>query len=91
MTKQELVSEMAETLKISKKQCKETLNAMLEEIIQALSEGKRFVQPGFGTFKTTETNEHIGRNPITQKKMLYPKKIKLKFKASDKLKGEINE
>lgn len=91
MTKQELVSEMATELGLSKKKCNETLNAMLEEIVLALEAGNRFVQPGFGSFKTVETKERIGRNPATGKKMLYPKKIRLKFKASEKLKDEINE
>lgn len=91
MTKQELVAEMAAELGISKKKCNETLNAMLEEIVFALETGKRFTQAGFGSFKAEETKERAGRNPATGKKMLYPKKIKLKFKASEKLKDEINE
>lgn len=82
---------MATELGLSKKKCNETLNAMLEEIVLALESGNRFVQPGFGSFKTAETKERIGRNPATGKKMLYPKKIRLKFKASEKLKDEINE
>lgn len=91
MTKQELVSEMATELGLTKKKCNETLNTMLEEIVVALEAGNRFIQPGFGTFKPVETKERAGRNPVNGKKMLYPKKIKLKFKASVKLKDEINE
>lgn len=91
MTKQELVNEMANALGLSKKKCNETLNAMLEEIVLALEAGNKFIQPGFGSLKTAEAKERIGRNPATGKKMLYPKKIKLKFKASEKLKDEINE
>ena len=91
MTKQELVSEMATELGLSKKKCNETLNAMLEEIVAALEAGNKFTQPGFGSFKTAETKERTGRNPVNGKKMLYPKKIRLKFKASEKLKDEINE
>lgn len=91
MTKQELVSEMATELGLSKKKCNETLNAMLEEIVLALEAGNKFVQPGFGSFKAAEAKERIGRNPATGKKMLYPKKIRLKFKASEKLKDKINE
>ncbi len=91
MTKQELVAEMANELGLSKKKCNETLNTMLEEIVIALENGNKFVQPGFGSFKTVETKERVGRNPATGKKMLYPKKIKMKFKASEKFKDEINE
>ena len=48
MTKQELVSEMASELGLSKKKCNETLNAMLEEIVAALEAGNKITQPGFG-------------------------------------------
>lgn len=82
---------MAAELGITKKQCNETLNVMLEEIVRALEAGDKFTQPGFGSFKTTECKERTGRNPATGKKMLYPQKIKMKFKASDILKDEINE
>ncbi len=91
MTKQELVTEMATELGLSKKKCNETLNAMLEEIVLALESGNKFTQPGFGSFKPVETKERVGRNPSNGKKMLYPKKIRLRFRASEKLKDEINE
>lgn len=91
MTKQELVNEMSEELGLTKKKTGETLNAMIEEIVLTLENGGKFVQPGFGTFKTVEKSEREGINPATKKRMLYPKKIKLKFKPSKLLKDEINE
>ena len=91
MTKQEIVSEMAGELGITKKQCAEALNVMIEEIVTTLEHGGKFVQNGFGTFKTAERKEHIGVNPQTGKKYIYPKKLRAKFKASDLLKDEINE
>lgn len=89
MTKHELIGEMANELSLSKKKCGETLNVLLEEIISALERGRRFVQPGFGSFKTVDTNERVGRNPSNGKLMLYPKKRKLKFKTSDILKEDL--
>ncbi|MEE1166601.1 MAG: HU family DNA-binding protein [Treponema sp.] len=91
MTKHELVGEMAAELGITKKQCTQTLNAMIEEIVSTLETGGKFTQPGFGTFKATQTKERVGRNPATGEKVLYPQKCKVKFRASDILKGEINE
>lgn len=91
MTKHELISEMSQELGITQKKCNETLNVMIEEIVSALESGSKFVQPGFGTFKTTETKERIGRNLANGKNMLYPKKRKLRFKSSEMLKDEINE
>ncbi len=91
MTKQEIVSQMAGELGITKKQCAETLDTMLEEIVSTLEKGGKFVQNGFGSFKTAERKEHIGVNPQSGKKWIYPKKLRAKFKASDILKDEINE
>lgn len=91
MTKQEIVSEMAGELGITKKQCAQTLDVMLEEIVSTLEKGGKFVQNGFGTFKTVERKERIGMNPHDGKKYLYPKKLRAKFKPSDILKDSINE
>lgn len=91
MTKHELVTEMSRELGITQKKCGETLNVLLEEIVRTLETGGKFVQPGFGTFKTAEVKERTGRNPANGKMMLYPQKRKLRFKASDILKDEINE
>ena len=91
MTKQDLINEMSAELGITKKLCGETLNAMIEEIVRTLETGGKFTQPGFGSFKTSLKNERVGRNPVTDKKMLYPKKLRVKFKASDILKDDINE
>ena len=54
MTKHELVAEMSKELGITQKKCGETLNVLLEEIVRTLEIGGKFVQPGFGTFKTAE-------------------------------------
>ena len=91
MTKYELIGEMANELSLSRKKCGETLNLMIEEIVSALEKGRRFIQPGFGSFKTVDVNERTRRNPLTGKLMLCPKKRRLKFRTSDILKEEINE
>ena len=77
MTKHELVAEMSKELGITQKKCGETLNVLLEEIVR--------------TLETAEVKERTGRNPANGKMMLYPQKRKLRFKASDILKDEINE
>ena len=76
MTKHELVAEMSKELGITQKKCGETLNVLLEEIVRTLEIGGK---------------ERTGRNPANGKMMLYPQKRKLRFKASDILKDEINE
>lgn len=91
MTKHDLVNELSAELGITKKLCNETLDVMVEEIVRALETGGKYMQPGFGTFKTADSNPRIRRNPATGRKMLYPKKRRLKFRVSETLKDEINE
>lgn len=90
MTRRDMINEMADELKLERKTCTNVLNAFIEGIVHALETGGKYTQPGFGTFKTAETKERVGRNPATKQKMLYPKKLKIRFKASDILKDELN-
>ena len=91
MTKQDLCSEIAQSLGITQKDSKLTMDAFLEEILCVLAEGKTYSQTGFGSFKTSHVAERIGFNPASNQKMKYPKKIKIKFKLSSVFKKEINE
>tara|TARA_B100000768_G_C10997172_1_gene256396 strand:+ start:84 stop:356 length:273 start_codon:yes stop_codon:yes gene_type:complete len=45
---------------------------------------------GFGTFMLQETPERVGRNPKTKESYIIPKRNKLKFKASSKVKETLN-
>lgn len=91
MTKQEMCFQLSQKLGQTQKDTKKTMNAFLEEISCVLEEGKTYSQTGFGSFKTVLLKERIGFNPSKKLKMKYPKKIKMKFKASDLLKNDVNE
>ncbi|MDC7233833.1 MAG: HU family DNA-binding protein [Spirochaetales bacterium] len=91
MNKQELVRELSQTLDISQKTVRHTLDALLEEVVQVLEEGENYTQTGFGTFRTEVSQERISYNPSLKRRMLLPKKRKVKFRPSAKLKGRINE
>ncbi len=90
MTKDDFVGEMATGLDLSKSRCRIVFDTMIEEIVRVLETGGKYTHPGFGTFRTADTAAHCGRNPASGKKMLYPKKRRLRFKPSDILKDEIN-
>ncbi len=91
MTKQELVRELAERLSLSQKTVKNVVDTTLEEITLILEEDKSYSQTGFGSFKTDLQKGRISYNPAVKKKMLLPKKRKVKFRPSSKLKEQINE
>lgn len=91
MNKQELVRELSQTLNLPQKTVRGTLDALLEEVVLILEEGDNYTQTGFGTFRTEVAGERVSYNPALRRKMLFPKKRKLKFRASAKLKDRINE
>lgn len=91
MTKLELIRELSESMNISQELCKATLNALFDSILEMMDENNRFIQTGFGSFRTEVSNERESFNPHLKKHVLLPKKRKLKFKPSAKLKAEINE
>ena len=91
MTKQELVRELAERLSLSQKTVKNVVDTTLEEITLILEEDKSYSQTGFGSFRTDLKKGRISYNPAVKKKMLLPKKRKVQFRPSSKLKEQINE
>jgi len=91
MNKHELIKELASSLNISQILCQKVLAVFLENIILLMEQGNKYNQTGFGTFRTEIVNKRISFNPALKKTMLLPKKRKMKFKASAKLKEFINE
>jgi DNA-binding protein HU-beta len=91
MNKQDLVRELSQNLDMSQKAVRETLDALMEEIILIMEEGEKYNQSGFGTFKAELTNERISYNPVLKKRMKLPVRKKIKFRPSAKLKDKINE
>ena len=91
MNKKELIREIAHRLSLSQKNVKILLEAALEEIILLMEEENGYNHTGFGTFKTELRQERIGFDPSRKKKILLPKKKKVLFRPSSRLKGKVNE
>lgn len=90
MTKQELVSKMADDADISKKAAEEALNSFLGAVKKALSSGGSVSLVGFGTFGTSKRNARIGRNPQTGAELKIPARTVPTFKAGKGLKEAVN-
>ena len=67
------------------------LDTVLDEFIKVLVEGDSFRHRDFGVFKSVIREERIGYHPLKRKKMLLPRKRKIKFSPSAYLKRLINE
>ncbi len=76
---------------LSQKESEEILNLFSEFIEKALIENKNIELRGFGTLFIRKVNAKFSaRNPKTGQLIYVPKKNKVRFKASKKLKELIN-
>ncbi len=91
MTKQELISKMANDAGISKKQAEDALNSFIGSIKGALSSGGSVSLVGFGTFGVSARNARAGRNPQTGAEIQIPARKVPKFKAGKNLKELTND
>ena len=91
MTKQELVSKMADDAGISKKAAEDALSSFLESVKSTLSSGGSVSLVGFGTFATSARSARTGRNPQTGAEIQIAARTVPTFKAGKSLKEAANK
>jgi len=89
MNKAMIIEAMAKASKLSKATCKESLEAFLTTVSNALKKNERVVITGFGTFSVIKRKGRIGISPVTRAKMTIPAKKVPKFKPGKALKAMI--
>lgn len=90
MNKRELAKKTAANLGVSVNAAMEMINTIVDTIGQSLKDGDNVVISGFGSFSVTERKSRIGRNPKTGEVVPIGSRLKPVFKASEQLKGSIN-
>ena len=90
MTKAELVAKIAEKTGLSKKDSEAALNAFMETVKEALSNGEKVSLVGFGTFEVVERAERKGRNPQTGEEITIPATKAPKFRPGKGLKEAVS-
>ena len=65
MNKGDLAEAIAKRLNQSRREANETVDAVIEEIKEAVAEGEKVVISGFGVFEGNLRSERVGRNPRT--------------------------
>ena len=91
MHKKQLIETTASKLPgKSQKEVKETVEALLNTISEALKKGERVTLTGFGTFSVQEVAPRTVRNPRTGALLKTKKKNKPKFKAGADLTDKVN-
>lgn len=90
MNKTELITAIAESVDISKKDSEKALKAFVDVVTEELKKGEKVQLVGFGTFEVSERAAREGRNPQTGKTMKIEACKAPKFKAGKALKDAIN-
>ena len=90
MNKDDLITEIATSAEITKKEADVTLNAIMENITNALKKGESITLVGFGTFSLSKRAAREGVNPQTKEKIKIPAKNVVKFKPGKTLNSSLN-
>ncbi len=89
MTKADLVDLVAKKASLTNKAAKESLQAVLDAIRDALKRGEKVVVTGFGTFSVRQRAARTGRNPQTGASIQIPARKTPGFTAGKALKKAI--
>jgi nucleoid DNA-binding protein len=91
MNKKEMVKLLSEKMEITQSETKELLDSTFDILSDLLAKGYSFNVQNFGTFSVSELDKRKGFNPLLNKWMMLPQKLKPRFKASDALKERVNK
>ncbi len=89
MNKAELITAAAEKAGLSKKDTETAINAAIDAITAALTEGDKVQLVGFGGFEVKSRAARIGRNPKTKASIQIPASKVPVFKAGKALKDAV--
>ena len=84
--KQDLITKVAETAELSKKQAALVVSTVFDTISESLANGEKVQLIGFGSFEVRERAERKGRNPQTGEELVIPATKAPAFKAGKALK-----
>lgn len=90
MNKHELVSAIAQSAELSKKDAEKALAATINAISKALADGDKVQVVGFGTFEVRERAARQGKNPRTGEVINIAATKVPAFKAGKALKDVVN-
>jgi DNA-binding protein HU-beta len=90
MSKQELVSYMADKTGLSKKDAESALSSFVDGVKSSLKKGNSVTLVGFGTFSVSHRGARTGRNPQTGASIKIPARKAPVFKAGKNLKETLN-
>lgn len=90
LTRADLSNAVYREIGLSLSESTQLVDAVLEEVSTALSEGHSVKLSSFGTFKLRRKKERVGRNPKTGVEVPITPRTVLSFNASNILKSAVN-
>jgi len=91
MIKSELVQKIADQYpELYQRDAENVVNAILEEIVDALARGDRVEIRGFGAFSVKKRDARLGRNPRTGEHVAVAEKVVPVFKAGKGMRFRLN-
>lgn len=91
MKKPELAAAIAEKADVTKEKAGEILNAITDEITNAMAKNDPVTLIGFGTFSVRSRSARTGKNPQTGASIQIPASKSVGFKAGKSLKDSVNK
>ena len=89
MNKGDLVEELSNQTGLTKRTCREAVDAIISAITDSLAREERVTLVGFGTFQVMERKARKGVNPQTRETIHIPAKKVPKFKPGKGLRGAV--
>lgn len=89
MNKAELITAIADDLKLTKRSVEEIINLFCDTVVATLAEGEEVKLTGFGTFEIRKRNERRGVSPQTGEEIVIPSGQTIVFKPSKLLKEKV--
>ena len=89
MTKSELVTNLASSSGVPKKQVEQILDAVVENVVKTVRKGDSLKIPGLGIFRLRRLRARIGRNPQTGEPLKIPARKKVGFTVAKSFKETV--
>jgi len=89
LTKADMSERLFEELGLNKREAKELVDLMFEEIRHTLENGEQVKLSGFGNFDLRDKNQRPGRNPKTGEEIPISARRVVTFRPGQKLKARV--
>ena len=90
LNKASIAESVHNQLGLTKRECSELVEILLEIIKSTLASGEDVLVSGFGKFCVKDKRERKGRNPATGNDMMLPARTVVTFSCSGRLKDRMN-